>query len=1147
MDNKIYSNQVGTFIINNYNDNILENNSKKYIFDFESLYLKIKHKKNRNEKDLNEYYCNLLMLFYKQITPIGKINLLRFLYSFNINSSDDNYKYYIFKKLVKILKKLKRQDIEEKKFSNIIDIFLEQGKFFYDKGNNFYSYRFLYNDLYREDQNIKNLRHEIKEKMFQQKKVLKEKFMILNQKDYKDIFSKLKEILKNEINEETNEMFYLVNNSWLHNAIFFIKNILSFKLYEFKKRLNEEFVLSKIYQKYFGGNNNYEISYPYPGQVDNYSISNFYDIWKDPLNEDENYILKENISFAKDYSLTNEKNWNFINEWFGSTNIIKRKRHNLQLIKFKVVILDKRISENNKNLLKPKYIQTKWKINIKEFKEKILRCVNYMLKNKEDTNINEKDRKKFNLMNNNNYYFKNYINNENIIDQRNINFFKIKKANKTLLIELFTAYINDIHPYESIFIEKLDLTDENNLGEIFNKYNKSKDILIIELYENDTAPFLCSKDYDNKGLYKCFICGSKISFKERYNCERCNYSIYCSKKCSELISPINIIHNKLHEKLKEYQKEVSKSDLSPNKNNNLVGLKNSGNTCFINSSLQCLFHNKDLSNYFLNNLYKKEINIENSQGSKGLIAEEFANLLKEMQSTTSSELNPKNNLRTFLKINKPLSDGKQHDAQEFLSLLLDNLHEDLNRINKKPHFEIEEQKGNETDKEASERFWNLHKKREDSIIVDLFHGQFKSKISCLDCGNKSIKYEPFIFLELPIPEKKNRMVIKFIFMNKLEYFGFDLKENSTVLDLKKKAVEHMKMCGHNKNERNEELYNNIEFVLMDQNKIIKVIYNDKNKLNNNELIYNVLNENKSYELVLYEKKIYKDYFNIYVYPIKQDNYDTSSYPISLTVTGDMNFKEIIIENKKKILNMYINVSENDIIKVGILHQKNDSLAYYIKNIFDSREYCPICNNSQENYCKLNDNIKLEYLFNKFKTYIPLLFVMGVSNKEISRRNMKISENLENGIFFLNDCLNSFCEEELLNKGNKWNCDKCKINNKAKKQMKLYRMPKYLIIQLKKFENKVTFLNSINVKKKEDFIKYPINNLDLSQFTENEEEKKYRYDLDSVIQHHGTINEGHYTSICNINENWVLFNDSKHYKIDNPITNDAYILFYKRSE
>ena len=75
----------------------------------------------------------------------------------------------------------------------------------------------------------------------------------------------------------------------------------------------------------------------------------------------------------------------------------------------------------------------------------------------------------------------------------------------------------------------------------------------------------------------------------------------------------------------------------------------------------------------------------------------------------------------------------------------------------------------------------------------------------------------------------------------------------------------------------------------------------------------------------------------------------------------------------------------------------------------------------------------------------------------------------------------------------------------------------------------------------------MNNLDLSQFTENEEEKKYRYDLDSVIQHHGTINEGHYTSICNINENWVLFNDSKFYKIDNPITNDAYILFYKRNE
>lgn len=384
-------------------------------------------------------------------------------------------------------------------------------------------------------------------------------------------------------------------------------------------------------------------------------------------------------------------------------------------------------------------------------------------------------------------------------------------------------------------------------------------------------------------------------------------------------------------------------------------------------------------------------------------------------------------------------------------------------------------------------------------------------------------------------------------MNKLEYFGFDLEAKSKIIELKIKAVEYMKMCGYNKNIKNEILCEGIEFVLMDKNKIIKYIFNDKKKLNDNDLIYEILNINKSLELVLYEKKLDNNYFNIYVYPIKNSDYDTSSYPISLNATKDMNFQEIIQENKQKILNMYINSKENERIKIGILHKKNNSWTYYLSNIFDSQEYCPFCKNAEDNYCRINDNISLGCLFNKYKNYAPILFVIGGSNELILNKNMKIKNNLENGLFFLNDCLKFFCEEELLNTENLWYCNKCKKHQKAKKQIKLFKMPKYLIIQLKKFEGKANFFNYMSGRKKDDFVKFPINNLDLSDFIENEDEKKYRYDLYAVIQHHGTINEGHYTAICNIDDNWVLYNDSEFFRINNPVTNDAYILFYKRIE
>lgn len=60
----------------------------------------------------------------------------------------------------------------------------------------------------------------------------------------------------------------------------------------------------------------------------------------------------------------------------------------------------------------------------------------------------------------------------------------------------------------------------------------------------------------------------------------------------------------------------------------------------------------------------------------------------------------------------------------------------------------------ESNVQASKRFWNFHKLTNNSIITDLFHGQFRSSISCLVCDNTSVYFEPFSTLVLEIPEMK---------------------------------------------------------------------------------------------------------------------------------------------------------------------------------------------------------------------------------------------------------------------------------------------------------------------------------------------------------------------------------------------------------
>ena len=71
--------------------------------------------------------------------------------------------------------------------------------------------------------------------------------------------------------------------------------------------------------------------------------------------------------------------------------------------------------------------------------------------------------------------------------------------------------------------------------------------------------------------------------------------------------------------------------------------------------------------------------------------------------------------------------AQQQDAQELLAFLLDGLHEDLNRVTDKPYAELKDSDGR-PDVEVAQEAWENHILRNRSVVVDLFHGQLKSKV-----------------------------------------------------------------------------------------------------------------------------------------------------------------------------------------------------------------------------------------------------------------------------------------------------------------------------------------------------------------------------------------------------------------------------------
>ncbi|KAM9403165.1 ubiquitin carboxyl-terminal hydrolase 15-like isoform 2-T3 [Salvelinus alpinus] len=187
----------------------------------------------------------------------------------------------------------------------------------------------------------------------------------------------------------------------------------------------------------------------------------------------------------------------------------------------------------------------------------------------------------------------------------------------------------------------------------------------------------------------------------------------------------------------------------------LCGLSNLGNTCFMNSALQCLSNVPPLTEYFLKDKYNDELNEDNPLGMKGEIAKAYAEITKQSWSGKYSYVTPRPFKTQVGRFAPQFSGYQQQDSHELLAFLLDGLHEDLNRIRKKPYILLKDAEGR-PDKVVAEEAWENHVKRNNSIIVDIFHGLFKSTLVCPVCAKVSVTFDPFCYLTLPLPMKKER-------------------------------------------------------------------------------------------------------------------------------------------------------------------------------------------------------------------------------------------------------------------------------------------------------------------------------------------------------------------------------------------------------
>lgn len=619
---------------------------------------------------------------------------------------------------------------------------------------------------------------------------------------------------------------------------------------------------------------------------------------------------------------------------------------------------------------------------------------------------------------------------------------------------------------------------------------------------------------------------------------------------------------------------------SENSRNGICGLQNLGNTCFMNSGLQCLSNTRGLTRIFLADLYQQDLNPTNSIGTGCKLVKAFATLMKEMWLGTQSVVSPwyfKRELGDFV----PQFYGyQQQDSHELVTYTLDLIHEDLNRVKVKPKPEEIETEGL-TEAQLAQRSWEVYLSRNQSHVVELMHGQLRSQVTCPDCGNVSVTFDPFASISVSFSPKSAEKAYEALFVpfdsaRPITKFRMKVFRGGRVRDLKEAAahvfdteasalmltkafsfscieplsdeLELVSLSGHLSMVMLETMPKPLEVpVLLDIYRKPESRYTSKGAL----AYTRVLMIAPSTSLLDVHLEVYRFLQRIKRLHTHEEGSEPSNQELHAAYTRHQDHSS----PTKYLLNL-INL-QREKLQFGTSVQYSSSSYTDLKCDFCQRKdcyNCPLPSDSDVPFAEFIQKntsgrpIRLEVILPSaeavyLKPLTDLVVHPSITEGDAEERRLREQS------YTLEECLSRSGRPEKLDAENEVYCSKCKKHVQADKQMQVYRLPKVLILHLKRFKQQ-----GYRRDKDERLIRFPLAGLDMAPFICGPASEPQIYDLYAVSNHYGGLGGGHYTAYAKNAENsqWYSFNDSSANKVEgDPATTivspGAYVLFYERRE
>uniref|UniRef100_A0A3Q3C2X6 Ubiquitin carboxyl-terminal hydrolase n=1 Tax=Haplochromis burtoni TaxID=8153 RepID=A0A3Q3C2X6_HAPBU len=234
-------------------------------------------------------------------------------------------------------------------------------------------------------------------------------------------------------------------------------------------------------------------------------------------------------------------------------------------------------------------------------------------------------------------------------------------------------------------------------------------------------------------------------------CMDCSsYSVFCYR-CDEFV--VNDTKLGQVQKLREHLQSAT-------------GLRNLGNTCFMNAILQSLSNIEQFSCYFKElpavalrsgKTAGRRMYHTRSQGDNSVsLVEEFRKTLCSLWQGNQTAFSPDSLFYAIWKIMPSFRGYQQQDAHEFMRYLLDHLHRELQYSRNGASHPVSPQDGVRLSSTDGKCCTNGTA----SVVTSIFGGILQNEVNCLICGTESRKFDPFLDLSLDIPsqfrQKRNK-------------------------------------------------------------------------------------------------------------------------------------------------------------------------------------------------------------------------------------------------------------------------------------------------------------------------------------------------------------------------------------------------------